>query len=58
MKLIAEPNSVNSKKKQLEVAYFEHPSKVINHDYCDACFGGGEIICCNKCPRSYHINCQ
>lgn len=59
MKLIAEPssNSVNNKKK-IEVDNLKHPGKVINHDYCDECSGGGEIICCDKCPKSYHLNCQ
>lgn len=55
--MIAEPNSGNSKKKP-DSAYFQHPGKVINHDYCDVCSGGGEIVCCDKCPRSFHIRCQ
>lgn len=58
MKLIAEPSSVNNRKKT-EVNLVQHPDKVLNnHDYCDVCSGGGEIVCCDKCPKSFHISCQ
>lgn len=28
-----------------------------NHDYCDGCFEGGELLCCDDCPASYHLFC-
>jgi hypothetical protein len=28
-----------------------------NFDYCAACGRGGKIICCEGCPRSYHLSC-
>ncbi|XP_050434457.1 PHD finger protein 12 isoform X2 [Adelges cooleyi] len=57
MKLIAEPISVN-KKKYVEDTYFRQPGKEHNHDFCDACREGGDIVCCDRCPRSYHISCH
>ena len=29
-----------------------------NHDYCDACNGKGEFVCCDGgCLRSFHLTC-
>jgi len=31
--------------------------KIVNQDYCQHCWDGGEIILCSGCPRSYHLKC-
>lgn len=28
-----------------------------NNEYCEACKDGGELVCCEKCPISYHPTC-
>ena len=28
-----------------------------NNEYCEACKDGGELVCCEKCPVSYHPTC-
>lgn len=28
-----------------------------SNDYCEMCGDGGTLVCCDKCPRVYHIEC-
>ncbi|KAK4543606.1 hypothetical protein LTR36_005501 [Oleoguttula mirabilis] len=32
-------------------------AKIVNQDYCQHCWDGGEIVLCSGCPRSYHTKC-
>lgn len=57
MELIAEPNSNDSIEND-EVVPCKKFKREGNNDYCHICTGGGELICCNNCPRSYHASCQ
>ncbi|KAF9374937.1 hypothetical protein BGX21_003990 [Mortierella sp. AD011] len=34
----------------------EHSLK-FNNDYCEACIGLGEFICCDSCPKAFHFSC-
>ncbi|CAG9759595.1 unnamed protein product [Ceutorhynchus assimilis] len=62
--LIAPPESSSSKtskkddKKQKEHRYFKRPGKGHNHDFCSSCNEGGELICCDVCPCSFHLLCH
>ena len=31
--------------------------QVDNVDYCTACGGNGELLCCDGCTRSFHFRC-
>lgn len=57
-------------KKQVEVVLEEEilmPEKVeeepiepqafVNNEFCSACSGGGSLICCESCPKSFHFTC-
>ncbi|XP_066148916.1 PHD finger protein 12 [Euwallacea fornicatus] len=57
--LIAPPgNEKKEKEKKPEHPYFKRPGKGHNHDFCDACEEGGDLICCDKCPSSFHWGCH
>ncbi|XP_014247259.1 E3 ubiquitin-protein ligase TRIM33 isoform X2 [Cimex lectularius] len=29
-----------------------------NEDWCAVCMDGGELVCCDNCPKVFHINCH
>ncbi|XP_066922859.1 transcription intermediary factor 1-alpha-like isoform X1 [Clytia hemisphaerica] len=29
-----------------------------NEDYCGVCRNGGELLCCDTCPKVYHLHCH
>ena len=60
-------NAAHRKRVRKEVRKFEHPNlllppkkpkvKRINEEICFCCKDGGEILCCDTCPKSYHLDC-
>merc|ERR1712226_1262800 len=56
------PPGREAKKQQVPTTqlhpYFKKPGKSHNHDSCDACGEGGDIICCDTCPASFHFACH
>lgn len=35
-----------------------HYKKTANHELCDFCQEGGDILCCDRCPASFHLYCK
>jgi len=29
-----------------------------NEDYCAVCQNGGDLLCCDNCPKVFHIKCH
>ncbi|XP_045517160.1 PHD finger protein 12 [Pieris brassicae] len=56
--LIKPPDEdVNVQKPKKSHPYYKRPGKGHNHDSCDACGEGGDLICCDRCPASFHLGC-
>ncbi|XP_067649895.1 PHD finger protein 12-like [Haliotis asinina] len=30
----------------------------VNHDCCDSCKEGGDLLCCDRCPAAFHLQCH
>ncbi|RZF48741.1 hypothetical protein LSTR_LSTR013825 [Laodelphax striatellus] len=37
--------------------YYKQPGRGHNHDLCDSCHEGGDLLCCDNCPASFHLVC-
>ena len=57
--LIAPPGEEKRKREGLELhPYFKRPGKGHNNDKCDSCGEGGDLLCCDRCPASFHLGCH
>lgn len=45
----------NPDDRQNDAAFDEGQS---NEDYCGVCRNGGQLLCCDTCPKVYHLNCH
>nr|KAF6343822.1 tripartite motif containing 66 [Pipistrellus kuhlii] len=34
------------------------PAPMENEDFCAVCLNGGELLCCDRCPKVYHLSCH
>ncbi|XP_045146982.1 tripartite motif-containing protein 66 [Echinops telfairi] len=34
------------------------PAPIENEDFCAVCLNGGELLCCDHCPKVYHLSCH
>ncbi|CAH2325511.1 tripartite motif-containing 66 isoform X1 [Pelobates cultripes] len=37
---------------------FEDPNQIENEDFCAVCLNGGEMLCCDHCPKVFHLSCH
>ncbi|XP_045172555.2 PHD finger protein 12-like [Mercenaria mercenaria] len=58
-RLIAPPVSEDAARRMRRgPKEFKKHGKAINHDYCDSCTEGGDLVCCDRCPASFHLQCH
>nr|CAH8824718.1 unnamed protein product [Trichobilharzia regenti] len=43
--------------KTVSAAHVPSPEKDEHQEFCTECRDGGDLICCDNCPASYHIGC-
>uniref|UniRef100_A0A8D0HIH9 Tripartite motif containing 66 n=1 Tax=Sphenodon punctatus TaxID=8508 RepID=A0A8D0HIH9_SPHPU len=48
-------NGTTSMKKQLLT---RETSPIENEDFCAVCLNGGELLCCDYCPKVFHLSCH
>lgn len=36
----------------------QEDSPIENEDFCAVCLNGGELLCCDYCPKVYHLSCH
>ncbi|XP_014731860.1 PREDICTED: tripartite motif-containing protein 66 [Sturnus vulgaris] len=48
-------NGISSTKKS-PVA--QEASPIENEDFCAVCLNGGELLCCDHCPKVFHLSCH
>ena len=34
------------------------PAPIENEAFCAVCINGGELLCCDRCPKVYHLSCH
>ncbi|KAL2102273.1 hypothetical protein ACEWY4_001441 [Coilia grayii] len=45
-------------EQQAEKTPPEEPDEDPNEDWCAVCQNGGELLCCDKCPKVFHLSCH
>ncbi|GFO43226.1 PHD finger protein 12 [Plakobranchus ocellatus] len=59
--LVAPPISSEGQRRsrrRREREVYRRPGRAVNHDCCDSCKEGGDLLCCDRCPAAFHLLCH
>ena len=60
-KLVAPPisdDAARRSRRRNRTAEHRRHGRTVNHDCCDSCKEGGDLLCCDRCPAAFHLLCQ
>ncbi|XP_070827729.1 transcription intermediary factor 1-alpha-like [Chaetodon trifascialis] len=52
------PNAIRSAAGEQQVEQHRAPLEDSNQALCAVCQTGGELLCCDKCPKVFHLSCH
>ncbi|XP_061198538.1 tripartite motif-containing protein 66 isoform X2 [Neopsephotus bourkii] len=48
-------NGISTTKKS---PITQEVNTIENEDFCAVCLNGGELLCCDRCPKVFHLSCH
>ncbi|KAK7087616.1 PHD finger protein 12-like [Littorina saxatilis] len=60
-RLVAPPISDEAARRlrrRNRTAEHRRHGRTVNHDCCDSCKEGGDLLCCDRCPAAFHLLCH
>ena len=46
------------KEKDVGLPVYRRGGKTVNREFCNSCKEGGDLLCCDRCPAAFHLECQ